>query len=98
MMEDDSNQDSDDLDDDVHVPTTTATPTVEMDGEGGENAAADAIMNKGVKTSLFRQNTHPAHVTMGRVGLRPLHVPIGVGGFGFGFVLLLCFLVVSFHP
>ena len=30
-------------------------------------------------------------------GLRPLHVPIGVGGF-FGFVLLLCFLVVSFHP
>ena len=39
---------SDDLDDDVHVPTTTATPTVEMDGEGGENATTDAIMNTGV--------------------------------------------------
>ena len=32
MMEDDSNQDSDDLDDDVHVPMTTATSMVEMDG------------------------------------------------------------------
>ena len=56
MMDDDSNQDSDDLDDDMHVPMTTATPTVEMDGEGGENATTDAL------------NTHPAHVTMGRVG------------------------------
>ena len=48
MMEDDSDQDSDNLDDDAHVPMTTATPTVEMDGEGGENTATDEIMNTGV--------------------------------------------------
>ena len=48
MMEDDSDQDSDDPDDDAHVPMTTATPTVEMDGEGGENRATDAITNTGV--------------------------------------------------
>ena len=48
MMDDDSDQDSDDLDDDAHVPTTTATPMVEMDGEGGENATTDAITNTGV--------------------------------------------------
>ena len=48
MMEDDSDQDSDDSDDDAHVPMTTATPMVEMDGEGGENAATDAIMNTGI--------------------------------------------------
>ena len=36
------------LDDDVHVPMTTATPTVEMDGEGEENATTDAITNTGV--------------------------------------------------
>ena len=48
MMDDDSNQDSDDLDDDVHVPMTTATPTVEMDGEGGENATTDEITNTAV--------------------------------------------------
>ena len=47
MMDDDSSQDSD-LDDAAHVPTTTATPTVEMDGEGGENATTDEIMNTGV--------------------------------------------------
>ena len=47
-MEDDSDQDSDDLDDDEHVPMTTATPTVQMDEEGGENAATDAITNTGV--------------------------------------------------
>ena len=47
-MEDDSDQDSDDSDDDVHVPMTTTTPMVEMDGEGGENAATDAIMNTGI--------------------------------------------------
>ena len=47
-MDDDSDQDSDDLDDDAHVPMTTAKPTVEMDGEGGENATTDAIMNTGV--------------------------------------------------
>ena len=48
MMDDDPNQDSDDSDDDAHVPLTTAMPTVEMDGEGGENATTDAIMNTGV--------------------------------------------------
>ena len=47
VTEDDSNQDSDDSDDDAHVPMTTATPMVEMDGEGGENAATDAITNTG---------------------------------------------------
>ena len=46
--EDDSNQDSDNSDDDAHVPTTAATPMVEMDGEGGENTATDAIMNTGI--------------------------------------------------
>ena len=48
MMDDDSDQDSDDLDDDAHVPMTTATPTAEMDGEGGENATTDAITNTGI--------------------------------------------------
>ena len=48
MMEDDIDQDLDDIDDNAHVPTTTATPTVEMDGEGGENTTTDAIMNTGV--------------------------------------------------
>ena len=48
MMDDDSDQDSDDLDDAAHVPMTTATPMVEMDGEGGENATTDEITNTGV--------------------------------------------------
>ena len=48
MMHDNSDQDSDDLDDDAHVPMTTARPMVEMDGEGGENATTDAITNTGV--------------------------------------------------
>ena len=47
-MDDDSDQDSNDLDDDAHVSTTTATPMVEMDGEGGENATTDEITNTGV--------------------------------------------------
>ena len=47
-MDDNSNQDSNELGDDMHVPTTTATPTVEMDGEGGEHATTDAITNTGV--------------------------------------------------
>ena len=47
-MDDNSNQDSDDLDDDANAPTTAATPMVEMDGEGGENATTDAITNTGV--------------------------------------------------
>ena len=48
MMDDDSSLDADDLDDEAHVPTTTATPMVEMDGEGGENATTDEITNTGV--------------------------------------------------
>ena len=48
IMDDDSSQDSDDLDDAAHIPTTTATPTVKMDGEGGENATTDEITNTGV--------------------------------------------------
>ena len=68
MMDDDSNQDSNDLDDDTQVPMTTATPMVEMEGEGEENATTDAITNTGVLIILFRLNTHPAHVTIGRVG------------------------------
>ena len=48
MMDDDSSQDSDDLDDEAHVPTTTATPMVEMDGEGGEIATTDEITNTGL--------------------------------------------------
>ena len=48
MMDDDSSLDADDLDDEAHVPTTTATPTIEMDGEEGENTTTDEIMNTGV--------------------------------------------------
>ena len=48
MMDDDSSQDSDDLDDEAHVPTTTATPMVEMDGEGGEITTTDEITNTGL--------------------------------------------------
>ena len=33
---------------DAHVPMTTPTPTVKMDGEGGENATTDATTNTGV--------------------------------------------------
>ena len=47
-MDNNSDQDSDDLDDDAHVSMTTATPMVEMDGEGGENATTDEITNTGV--------------------------------------------------
>ena len=47
-MDVNSSQDSDNLDDAAHVPMTTATPTVEMDGEGGENATTDEITNTGV--------------------------------------------------
>ena len=48
MMDDDSSQDSKDLDDAAHIPTATATPTVEMNGEGGENTTTDEITNTGV--------------------------------------------------
>ena len=47
-MDDDSSLDADDLDDEAHVPTTTATPMIEMDGEGGENTTTDEITNTGV--------------------------------------------------
>ena len=47
-MDDDSTLDADDLDDEAHVPTTTATPMIEMDGEEGENTATDEIRNTGV--------------------------------------------------
>ena len=47
-MDDDSSQDSNDLDDTAHIPTTTATPAVEMDGEAGENTTTDEITNTGV--------------------------------------------------
>ena len=39
---------ADNLDDEAHVPTTTATPTIEMDGEEGENTTTDEITNTGV--------------------------------------------------
>ena len=44
-MDDDSSLDADDMDDEAHVPT--ATPTVEMDGEGGENTTTDEFTNTG---------------------------------------------------
>ena len=47
-MDDNSDQDSKDLGDDMLFPMTTATPTVEMDGEGGENAPTDEITNTDV--------------------------------------------------
>ena len=48
MMGDDSTLDADDLDDEENVPTNTATPTIEMDGDGGENTTTDDITNTGV--------------------------------------------------
>ena len=48
MMDDDSDQDSDDSGDDMLFPTTTATPTVEMDGEGEENTPTHEITTTGV--------------------------------------------------
>ena len=48
MMDDDSTLDADDLDDEENIPMNTATPTVEMDGEGGENAPTDGIMTTSV--------------------------------------------------
>ena len=47
-MDDNSSLDADDLDDEAHVPTTTATPMIEMDGEEGENTTTDEITNTGV--------------------------------------------------
>ena len=48
MMDDDSSLDADDFDDEAHVPMTTATPMIEMDGEEGENTTTDEITNTGV--------------------------------------------------
>ena len=48
MMDDDSTLDADDLDDEENIPMNTATPTVEMDGEGGENPPTDGITTTGV--------------------------------------------------
>ena len=47
-MDDDSDQDSDDSGDEMLFPMSTATSTVEMDGEGGENAPTDGITTTGV--------------------------------------------------
>ena len=47
-MDDNSTLDADDLDDEAHIPMTTATPTIEMDGEEGEITATDEITNTGV--------------------------------------------------
>ena len=44
-MDDDSTLDADDLDDEANVPTNTATPTIEIDGDGGENTTTDDITN-----------------------------------------------------
>ena len=40
--------DADNLDDEANVPTNTATPTIEMDGEGGESTTTDEITNTDV--------------------------------------------------
>ena len=48
MMDDDSSLDVDDLDDEAHIPMTTATPMIEMDGEERENSTTDEITNTGV--------------------------------------------------
>ena len=47
-MDDDSTLDADNLDDEANDPTNTATPTIEMDGDGGENTTTDDITNTGV--------------------------------------------------
>ena len=47
-MDDNSSLDADDLDDEEHVPKTTATAMVEMDGAGRENTTTDEITNTGV--------------------------------------------------
>ena len=100
MMDDNPVQDSDDLDDAVHVPMTTATPTDEMDGVGGENTTTDEIMNTGVKIILFRLNSHPAHVTMGRVGataIRCTHRCFRCRWFCFCFDCCVSLLLPSIH-
>ena len=58
-MDDDSDQDSDDSGDEMLFPMSTATSTVEMDGEGGENAPTDGITTTGVYFYLDRILTLP---------------------------------------
>ena len=47
-MDEDSTLDADNLDDKANVPMNTATPTIEMDGDGGENTTTDDITNTSV--------------------------------------------------
>ena len=47
-MNDDSDQESDDSGDEMLFPMSTATSTVAMDGEEGENAPTDGITTTGV--------------------------------------------------
>ena len=47
-MDDDSNQESEDSGDEMLFPMSTATATVEMDGEQEENAPTHEITNTGV--------------------------------------------------
>ena len=47
-MDDDSDQESDDSGDEMLFPMSTATSTVAMDGEEGENAPTDGITTTGV--------------------------------------------------
>ena len=47
-MDDDFSLDADNLDDEAHVPATTATPMIEMDGGEGENTTTDEITNTSV--------------------------------------------------
>ena len=58
-MDDDSDQDSDDSGDEMLFPMSTATSTVAMDGEGGENAPTDGITTTGVYFYLDRILTLP---------------------------------------
>ena len=48
MMEDDSTLDADDLDFESNTPMNTATPTIEISGDGEENPTTDDITNTGV--------------------------------------------------
>ena len=92
-MDDDSTVDADNLVDEANDPTNTVTPTIEMDGDGGENTTTYDITNTGVKILLFRLNTHPAcPCDNGQGGgYGPLDIPIGLGGFVF-VLFLFCFI------
>ena len=47
-MDENSTLDANDSDDEANVPTNTATPMIEMDGDGGENTTTDDITKTGV--------------------------------------------------